>query len=306
MCRHLAYLGPPVPLARLLTETRHGLYEQSWAPRRQRHGTVNADGFGVGWYPDGPDCAGGEGGPDGPGGHGAHPARYRRAVPIWADGNLPDLARTIRSHAVLAAVRDATAGTTQDESAAAPYADGPWLFSHNGSVPDWTRLADEPALRPAPADLLAMEARCDTALLWTLARTRLRSGQPAGRVLAELVLAVAAVRPSARLNFLLTDGRTVTATRFGDTLWYRRGEDAVTVASEPDAAEGWCEVPEDSLLVATPAAVRTTPLAEARAASLTGPFSADPPVGPAPGRDAARVPETAVAAPELFERTRTP
>ena len=51
MCRHLAYVGPPVPLARVLTEPAHSLYEQSWAPARQRHGTVNADGFGVGWYP---------------------------------------------------------------------------------------------------------------------------------------------------------------------------------------------------------------------------------------------------------------
>ncbi|MCL2553332.1 MAG: class II glutamine amidotransferase, partial [Actinomycetia bacterium] len=47
MCRHLVYLGPPVPLARLLTEPPRGLYEQAWRPRRQRHGTVNADGFGV-------------------------------------------------------------------------------------------------------------------------------------------------------------------------------------------------------------------------------------------------------------------
>ncbi|MEU1699821.1 hypothetical protein ABZ748_12285, partial [Streptomyces pseudogriseolus] len=53
MCRHLAYVGPAEPLGALLTGPPHGLYRQSWAPRRQRHGTVNADGFGVGWYADG-------------------------------------------------------------------------------------------------------------------------------------------------------------------------------------------------------------------------------------------------------------
>jgi glutamine amidotransferase len=49
MCRHLAYLGPPVPLGRLLLDPPHGLLHQSWAPRRQRNGALNADGFGVGW-----------------------------------------------------------------------------------------------------------------------------------------------------------------------------------------------------------------------------------------------------------------
>ena len=53
MCRHLAYLGPPVPLAALLLEPPHALLRQSWAPRDMRGGgTVNADGFGVGWYPE--------------------------------------------------------------------------------------------------------------------------------------------------------------------------------------------------------------------------------------------------------------
>src|SRR6266542_1108903 len=51
MCRHLAYLGPPIPLSRLLFEPPHALVHQSWAPKDMRGGgTINADGFGVGWY----------------------------------------------------------------------------------------------------------------------------------------------------------------------------------------------------------------------------------------------------------------
>jgi ergothioneine biosynthesis protein EgtC len=223
MCRHLAYVGPESTLAALLMPP-HGLYTQSWAPRQQRHGTVNADGFGVGWYPQGPD---------------EPPARYRRAVPIWADPNLPDLARAVRSRALLAAVRSATTGTSQEESAAAPFQDGPWLFSHNGAVPDWTGL---PAALGAAAglnaeDLLRLEARSDSALLWAVISGRLRRGEPAGRALAVVVRQVAAVRPEARLNLLLTDGETITATRYGDTLWYRTTPDSVLVASEPDGGE---------------------------------------------------------------------
>ena len=43
MCRHIAYLGPSVPLGELLVSPAHGLVRQSWEPRRQRNGTVNAD-----------------------------------------------------------------------------------------------------------------------------------------------------------------------------------------------------------------------------------------------------------------------
>src|SRR5689334_25418700 len=118
MCRHLAYLGPPATLRALLLDPPHGLGTQAWAPRRQCHGTVNADGFGVGWYAEGDPV----------------PARYRRAGPIWADLSFADLARVVCSGAVLAAVRDATLSGADAEAAAAPYAAGPWLFSHHGAV----------------------------------------------------------------------------------------------------------------------------------------------------------------------------
>jgi dimethylhistidine N-methyltransferase/ergothioneine biosynthesis protein EgtC len=264
MCRHLAYVGPPVALARLLTDPPRGLYEQSWQPRLQRHGTVNADGFGFGWYPVDEPREGDEGFP--------LPARYRRAVPVWADANAAELFRTVRSGAVLAAVRSATAGTTQDESAAAPFRDGRWLFSHNGAVADWARLPGS----LDPAELLALEAHSDSALLWAMTVRRLRQGESPGGALAAVVREVAAARPAARLNFLLTDGRTVAATAWGDTLWYRVAghrdspdgldgldtEDrSVVVASEPDETPGdWCEVPDRSLLLATTAGVRIIPL----------------------------------------------
>ena len=108
MCRHLAYLGPPVTLRALLIDPPHGLYRQAWAPRRQRYGTVNADGFGVGWYA-----------PDDPA-----PARYRRPVPIWGDESFADVARVTTASAVLAAVRCATEGTDLGTAAVAPFTSG--------------------------------------------------------------------------------------------------------------------------------------------------------------------------------------
>ncbi|MFC4496013.1 class II glutamine amidotransferase [Streptomyces ovatisporus] len=293
MCRHLAYLGPPLPLADVVTRPAKGLYEQSWAPRLQRYGTVNADGFGLGWYPHTAQAADAAADPSGPHGTAApgdewRPARYRRAVPVWADTNLPDLTRAVRSGAVLAAVRDATEGTAQEETAAAPYAHGRWLFSHNGAVRDWEDLLDDLGERVPPGRLLGLESRCDSALLWTLLTRHMDAGEPVEEALASLTVRVSRIRPDARLNFLLTDGSTILATRRGDTLWYRTGPQCVWVASEPDAGDdrgddrgdnrgdnvrqrgpdpgseaGWQEVPEESLLVATATTVRTVPLVHA-------------------------------------------
>lgn len=249
MCRHIAWVGAEsVPLGELLVEPPHGLYRQAWAPRRQRYGTVNADGFGVGWYAPGDPV----------------PARYRRAGPMWADPSFADLVRVVRSRSVLAAVRDATAPGADGEAAAAPFAAGPWLFSHNGAVAGWPDSVGVLAAGLPSTALLSLEARNDSALVWALLLDRLRSGDTLPDALAGVVRDVAAASPASRLNLLLTDGTTVAATAWGDTLWYLAappGAVRTVVASEPyDDDPGWCEVPDRTLLTATVAGVTLVPL----------------------------------------------
>ncbi|RSS40250.1 ergothioneine biosynthesis protein EgtC [Streptomyces sp. WAC07061] len=249
MCRHLAYLGPPVALERLLSEPEHSLVRQSWQPRRQRFGTVNADGFGVGWYAEGDPV----------------PARYRRAGPVWGDLTFADLARVVRSGAFLAAVRDATLPGADGEAAAAPFASGPWLFSHNGAVRDWPDAAGPLAAALPPPELLQLAARTDSALVWALVLRRLREGDDIGTALAEPVRELSEAAPGSRLNLLLTDGATIAATAWGDSLWYLAEPAAgrVVVASEPhDDDARWCEVPDRTLLTATRTRVALTPLKE--------------------------------------------
>ncbi|MFJ4674820.1 ergothioneine biosynthesis protein EgtC [Kitasatospora sp. NPDC088783] len=246
MCRHFAYLGRPVPIRSVLLDPPYGLLRQSWAPRLQRHGTVNADGYGVGWYAPGDE----------------RPARYRREGPIWADGDLADLARVVSSHAVLGAVRSATPGCAAGAQAAAPFAAGRWLFSHNGALPGWPgAFAPLAALLPA-AELLELEARTDSALLWALVLNRLRAGGELGESLAEVCL-LASESTESRINLLATDGRSLAATTWGDTLFQRRDPDgSVLLASEPfDDGPGWSEVPDRTLLVADAAGSSLTPLA---------------------------------------------
>ncbi|MEU1969866.1 ergothioneine biosynthesis protein EgtC [Micromonospora sediminicola] len=238
MCRHLAYLGPPVPLGSLLFDPPYGLLRQSWAPRDMRGGgTINADGFGVGWYPGGGD-----------------PVRYRRAQPMWSDTTLPELAAVTSTGAVLAAVRSATVGMPLHETAAAPFAEGRWLFSHNGVVRGWpdslVPLAEDLPVR----DLLTLEVPTDSALLWALVRHRLRGGAALDEAVADTVAAVAAAAPGSRLNLLLTDGTTVVASVAGHALSVRRGPGSVLLASEPfDDHPDWQPVPDGRLVVATTA-----------------------------------------------------
>ncbi|MER6529293.1 ergothioneine biosynthesis protein EgtC [Streptomyces sp. NPDC001508] len=246
MCRHLAYLGPEETLGRLLVDPPHGLYRQSWAPRRQRYGTVNADGFGVGWYAPGDPV----------------PARYRQPGPIWADASFADLARVVRTGALLAAVRDATLPGADGAAAAAPFAGDRWLFSHNGAIAGWPAAAAPLVPGLPPVEMLSLEARTDSAFVWALLLHRLRAGEDPGWALAGTVRELAEAAPASRLNLLLTDGARLLATAWGDTLWYHTGPGGGTVvASEPyDDDPRWREVPDRTLLRADRAEVRLSSL----------------------------------------------
>ena len=226
MCRHVAYLGPPVVLSTLLYEPPHSLVRQSWAPRQQRHGTVNADGYGVGWYA--PELS-------------TEPARYRRSGPIWADRSLPSIARAVRSTAVVAAVRSATSPSPSEETGAAPFTSGPWLWSLNGVV----SCGLEGLRRSVSLERAAgLEGCSDAEVLFALVLDRLDSGAEPSAALTWLVDAV-----PGRLNTILCDGRRLWATRCGDTLWWRRWNDGLVVASEPfDDEHAWVSVPDRSLV----------------------------------------------------------
>jgi glutamine amidotransferase len=215
MCRHLGWLGEPRSVASLVLDPPYGLLVQSYAPRRQKHGLMNADGWGVGFFDDG-----GVG------------RRWRSATPLWGDGSFASVAPVLRSGCVIAAVRSATVGMPIEPSASAPFTDGRWLLSHNG-------LVDRTAL---PLSSSA-ESTNDSALLAALIFER---GLDAlGDTLAE----VAAADPNARLNILAGNGSQLLATAWGDTLFVLRRADGVVLASEPfDDDPDWQEIPDRHLV----------------------------------------------------------
>jgi glutamine amidotransferase len=233
MCRHLAYLGEPIILAELLLAPRHSLLNQAWSPKDMRGGgTINVDGFGVGWYSEA----------------GNPPVRYRRAVPIWGDTNFTSLAHSVSSDAIVAAVRSASPGMPVVETACAPFTEGQWLFSLNGVIRGWPDAVAGVAARLPVLDLVTLDAPTDSALLWALVRDRLRVGVKPAKAIASVVTDVSAAAPTSQLNLLLSDGETVVASTCGHSLWTRRG----VVASEPyDDAEDWEPVGNNQIVTMT-------------------------------------------------------
>jgi gamma-glutamyl hercynylcysteine S-oxide hydrolase len=232
----------------------NGLLVQSYAPRRQQYGLMNADGWGVGFWHDG------------------RPARWRSVRPLWQDAGLASVSPALRSGCVVAAVRSATEGMPIEEAATAPFLHDGWLVSHNGRVdravlpggdrsvgdlPGGARsVGDLPGgdlpVRPQPAESL-----CDAAVL---AAHVVAAGV---HRLARTVAEIGAADPRARLNLLLGNGSRLLATTWGDTLSILRTPSGTVLASEPyDEDPGWSDVPDRRLVEVTRTAVTVTLLEE--------------------------------------------
>jgi gamma-glutamyl hercynylcysteine S-oxide hydrolase len=234
MCRHLGWLGADVTVSSLVLDPPCGLRVQSYAPRRQKHGTMNADGWGVGFFDDFSE--------------GAKPRRWRSAAPLWGDTSFESVAPALRSHCVVAAVRSATVGMPIEASAAAPFTDGRWLLSHNGIV-------DRAVLPPTSS----AESVCDSAILAAVIFER---GLDA---LGDTIAEIGATDPCARLNVLAANGSRLLATAWGDTLSILRRDDGVVLASEPyDDDPEWEDVPGRHLVEVTPQRVTLTALDDAK------------------------------------------
>jgi gamma-glutamyl hercynylcysteine S-oxide hydrolase len=227
MCRHLGWLGEPRSVASLVLDPPYGLLVQSYSPRRQKHGLMNADGWGIGFFDE-----------DG------EPRRWRSAAPLWGDASFASVAPALRSGCLVAAVRSASVGMPIEASASAPFTDGRWLLSHNGLV--------DRAVLPASA---VAESTNDSALLAALIFERGLD------VLGDTIVEVATTDPNARLNILAGNGSELRATTWGDTLFVRRDADGVVLASEPfDDDEDWQEIPDRHLVTVTDSRVELAAL----------------------------------------------
>ncbi|MBI4602337.1 MAG: class II glutamine amidotransferase, partial [Planctomycetes bacterium] len=122
----MAYSGEPLVLHDLLYGPEHSLIAQSCAARRDED-PVNADGVGVGWFA--PEIS-------------PFPAVFRSPQPAWSCASLRSVSTLVRTGLAFAHVRSASPGSEVSEANCHPFASGPFLWMHNGSVGGFPHLRD--------------------------------------------------------------------------------------------------------------------------------------------------------------------
>ncbi len=230
----------------------HELFHGANALRVQSR--EHPDGWGLGWYESGA------------------PRVIRSLTPAHGDADFEKLSHFVAAQTVLAHVRKASVGRVAMENTH-PFQRGPWLFAHNGTLPDWDRARGplealiDPSLRPE----LRGETDSERCFLIFLSRLRRRcdlEDADAGSAASALAETVGLVREiaerggeDASTTFLTTDGRLLLASRRRRTLFVSSpAPDAlghceyVAIASEdpgeppPGGKRAWRLLPEDALV----------------------------------------------------------
>ncbi|MEJ2346422.1 MAG: class II glutamine amidotransferase [Gammaproteobacteria bacterium] len=250
MCRMAAYLGPMIRLDQFLLRPPHNLLAQARCPQETCYTKINADGYGLGWYPD-DDL----------------PAVYVNTLPMWSDPNLPHLSRSLHADLWLANVRSATDGLAVSFTNTQPFQDGELLFMHNGFIRNFSD-----AVRPLmhryldPEIQAGIQGNTDSEYLFALLRHLLLADEELsieGAIAALFeVLETWIGDTPAMLNLLVSDGAAVYAARHAlseacPSLYYNTDDDSFPggqlIASERlTHSEYWSAVPEHSILVFDP------------------------------------------------------
>jgi len=313
MCRFVVYKGKELKLASIVTQPKHSVIHQTYArylpdiannislskdgysvsPEQPhtsdsiqenqsdpslvfaRNAMINADGFGVGWYSIGTD----------------EPCVFASTQPAANNRNLRRLSNHIKSPLIFAHLRAASEHSPVTETNCHPFQFGRLLWMHNGSVPDWPRVKKCLVSHLSQISVALIEGTTDSehfgALFVDCLPGRDPNGDHSADVLRQAMLkticiitcAARAHEPqSSSLNFAVTDGRTVIATRFRDhdsqeppSLYYTTASDyscedgeiklspcspdqlcnAIIVASEPltFSRKCWTLVPKNHMIV---------------------------------------------------------
>ncbi len=270
MCRLYGFrANEPTKVECALVLAQNSLLAQS---REDLGGRAHPDGWGIAYYENGA------------------PHVERRATAAFEDLRFSVTAERVFARAVVAHVRKATVGATLRANTH-PYVYGTWSFAHNGTVPAFDQLRERLSERTAPHFRPLRQGTNDSEAIFYWLLTRLsEAGVPveavaSGEMRSDPIQLMGAMRsavidlvdacrkeePEAipKLNFLITDGRTMVASRLNrDLHWLERDGvhdceicgtphihhdeaapyRAVVLSSEPITDEAWQEVPEASIV----------------------------------------------------------
>ncbi|THV07733.1 N-terminal nucleophile aminohydrolase [Dendrothele bispora CBS 962.96] len=285
MCRFVIYKGTsPVQLSHLLTRPCHSIINQAFDSRLRldRRRPMNGDGFGVGWYDSVYDEE-----------LGSQPCIFTSVTPAWNNANLTRLAEKIKSPLVFGHVRATTAGSLSLDNCH-PFSYGKLMFMHNGSIGEFHLIKRR--LQQDLPDVAFNLVQGNTDSEWAFALFVSMLPNPDAKSFTTEVLKEAMFKTIARLNelaeeanitepsllnFCVTDGETVIATRYvssrtdeAASLWFSSGtsfsefgegghykmakadrrESIIMIASEPLTFEraDWMEIKTNNMVVITP------------------------------------------------------
>ena len=261
MCRLYGFLAnEPTKVDCSLVFAQNALLLQS---RVDEAGRDNADGWGIGTYEDGV------------------PRLYKNPIAAFNDHAFGSTAEKVYSRATVAHVRKATVGTPSLQKTH-PFSVGQFIFAHNGTVTGFESIRAELAAETDPRFQAHCAGKTDSEqyFLWLLTRLKQQNGLQSedlfkadaacDRLLIESVewlaqrCLLASPNKTPRLNFVLTDGRSMFACRWDNSLHLLFHEGiynckicgiphihhhesvnhrAVAVASEPITDDDWQEFP---------------------------------------------------------------
>ena len=263
MCRFTAYKGRPILLGDIVIKPDNSLLRQArdaaYHPGvedlyHHRNIVVNGDGFGLGWYMDNSS-------------RGACCVKF--TTPAWANANLRNLGDYISSPLIFAHVRAASSGHDHLEEVAVnmenchPFKYGRWSFMHNGSIPHFKRIKRALVMLLKDECFHDITGSTDSEYIFALFLSLLSSRdevtpldefiETVNRLISTILELCAAheLNEANSLNFCITDGTNMIATRFrnGDevppSLYYKYGSNFVCENGRlysVDDAENPCEV----------------------------------------------------------------
>ena len=256
MCRFIAYSGPATVMKDYLFSASNCLVNQS-KKSTMRANPLNADGFGIGWYPEHNDET---------------PGTFVSIEPAWSNRNLTQLANKILTRHFFAHVRDASVGMPVALSNCHPFQYGPYLWMHNGRLDQFNsfRRLILNDLSDQAFDFIQGNTDSEYAFAMFLDEINFAADVSESQLKQAMVNTIkkimqyrkiAGADTNAFINFAVSNGKYSIFTRFATksdvrpaSLFYQHVNDTVIVSSEPleHHRENWVKVERSSLLSVSP------------------------------------------------------
>lgn len=248
MCRFIAYKGKnPLLLKYLLKDPPNSLISQSKRAKDQRI-SLNADGFGIGWYNRAID---------------PYPALFKSTQPAWNDDNLQHIASKTLSDCFIGHVRACTVGNVSLPNCH-PFAYDRYLFAHNGTIENFNIIKKALFLQIDSEYFLNIKGQTDSETFFHLIlntmkhrKLSIQEAIPEALNILNSILKEHGLHLDYRVSAVMTDGDELVAIRYTTdpenhplSLNYSCEEGSLIIASEPldNTHHKWEEIPNNHIL----------------------------------------------------------